>query len=101
MLPSDPQRRDECPVTPQDLYGYAEDIELGLSLAFIADKIYKLADWLEQSPEQSAAQREPCSRCGHTAHAMKCLQALRVGKPGEDRFCLCKQSAAPSERQGY
>ena len=31
-----------------------------------------------------------CPRCNHPEHnGRKCLQALRIGKPGEDHFCLC------------
>jgi uncharacterized protein (DUF433 family) len=41
-----------------------------------------------------------CPHCHHSAHSGKCLQALRVGKPGEDQFCLCDPAPTEGAPQG-
>lgn len=50
-------------------------------------------DWLEK-PAPAFSSR--CPHCDHAVHVGTCLQALRVGKPGEDQFCLCKAASEPT-----
>lgn len=40
--------------------------------------------------DETKRQPARCPQCDHAEHVGKCLQALRVGKPGEDQFCLCE-----------